>query len=416
MITTPMPDFEGQKTLEGRIDEAIRGYYQLRRELEYGFGHIEPENFTSTFLKDFTELTGGYGTLTTTVEQLGVSLSDAEGDIAALTLTTDSIQSKVTSHDGSISTITQWKDLIQTKVSGHDTKLGTLESSISQNAKDILLRVKSTDFTGDSIISKINLSSTTATISASRINLSGYVTISSLGKDGSTAIDGSRITTGKISADRIESISVEATSIKGNSIGIKDDADNEAGYIAAYYRQGESYVQLCSESGRVALEGATVRLRTMDTLAEIELSGYYGITVKGDLSPVGNGDYSLGGADHKWMDVWADNGVIQTSDANRKHDIEPLPEKYLWMMDMIEPKRYRMNDGTSGRYHVGFIAQEVEAAMEAAWVDSTEFGGWVKDVGADGNDIYMLRYDEFIGIIWAKIRQLDARVRKMEEV
>jgi len=69
-----------------------------------------------------------------------------------------------------------------------------------------------------------------------------------------------------------------------------------------------------------------------------------------------------------------------------------------------------MNEGSSGRYHVGYIAQEVEEAMIAAGIDSLEFGGFVKDKDENGNDMYMLRYDEFDAIRDAKIKQLESQL------
>ena len=106
----------------------------------------------------------------------------------------------------------------------------------------------------------------------------------------------------------------------------------------------------------------------------------------------------------------ADNGTIQPSDENQKNSIEPLPDKYVTMLDQIMPKRYKINNGTSGRYHAGFIAQDVEKAMALAGVDPLEFGGWIKDTDQDGNPIYMLRYTEFIAILWAKIRDLEGKI------
>ena len=63
---------------------------------------------------------------------------------------------------------------------------------------------------------------------------------------------------------------------------------------------------------------------------------------------------------------------------------------------------------------MGFIAQDVETAMTSAGVSAQEFGGWVKDVDNEGNDIYMLRYGEFIGLLLAKIKKLEARITALE--
>jgi len=84
------------------------------------------------------------------------------------------------------------------------------------------------------------------------------------------------------------------------------------------------------------------------------------------------------------------------------------------MLANVTPRRFKLNNGTSDRYHVGFIAQEVEEVMLAAGIDSQEFGGFVRDYDEEGEEICMLRYEEFIAILVAKIRQLEVRVTAME--
>ena len=64
-------------------------------------------------------------------------------------------------------------------------RIEAAESTITQQAEQIELKVSESDVTGDYVIGKINLSSTTATIAASHIDLQGAVTISSF--DSATA-------------------------------------------------------------------------------------------------------------------------------------------------------------------------------------------------------------------------------------
>lgn len=71
-----------------------------------------------------------------------------------------------------------------------ETRISTAESQISQNADEISLRVKESDMTGNYLIGKINLTGTTAIISAERINLTGAVTISSLSDSALSTIKG----------------------------------------------------------------------------------------------------------------------------------------------------------------------------------------------------------------------------------
>jgi hypothetical protein len=69
-----------------------------------------------------------------------------------------------------------------------ENRVSSAESSITQNAQNIALKVSESDVTGNYLIGKINLNSTTASIAAQRINLQGAVTISDLATDASTAL------------------------------------------------------------------------------------------------------------------------------------------------------------------------------------------------------------------------------------
>ena len=69
-------------------------------------------------------------------------------------------------------------DTAHSYVSTHNGSYA-MESEIKQNAHDITLKVSETDVTGNYVIGKINLNSTTATIAAEHINLQGAVSISS---------------------------------------------------------------------------------------------------------------------------------------------------------------------------------------------------------------------------------------------
>lgn len=132
------------------------------------------------------------------------------------------------------------------------------------------------------------------------------------------------------------------------------------------------------------------------------------------IRPAHDSAISLGASGYKWSNIYATTSTISTSDRNQKNSIEDLPEKYIIMFDQLRPVRFKLNDGTSDRYHMGYIAQEVEEAMIAAGVDSQEFGGLVKDKDEEGNDMYMLRYGEFDAIRDAKIKQLEAKNLELE--
>ena len=109
-----------------------------------------------------------------------------------------------------------------------------LKASIKANADNIALKVSSEDYNGNKIVSLLNLDDTTATISASKIDLSGYVTITSLKDNGTTEIDGSRITTGTISAKRLDlsnCLKVGQGYVKGTDLSTKGSTTINGGNI-----------------------------------------------------------------------------------------------------------------------------------------------------------------------------------------
>ena len=108
----------------------------------------------------------------------------------------------------------------------------------------------------------------------------------------------------------------------------------------------------------------------------------------------------------------ASNTVV-TSDERQKNSIEELPDAYVDMLDKLTPVRFKYNDGQSGRYHVGFIAQDVENALKGAGLTTQDFGGFV-DLDGDGEQLG-LAYDEFIGLLFQKIRKLEKKIEAMEE-
>ena len=141
----------------------------------------------------------------------------------------------------------------------------------------------------------------------------------------------------------------------------------------------------------------------------------------GALRPSGSST-SLGTASYVWSNLYAHTAEATQSDRNLKNSIENLPDKYITLFDNITPKRFKMNNGTSNRYHIGYIAQEVEEAMNIAGIDSQEFGGFVRDyiIDEDGNktneEVLMLRYGEFDAIYAAKIKQIESRLNKLESI
>ncbi len=112
------------------------------------------------------------------------------------------------------SRITQTQESITAEVTRASQEEGRLSSRITQNATNIELKVDA-----NNVIAAINVSPETIVIDATKINLSGYVTFTSLSTPGSTNIDGGNITTGTLSADRIGANSIAVSKLTGTISG-----------------------------------------------------------------------------------------------------------------------------------------------------------------------------------------------------
>lgn len=222
-----------------------------------------------------------------------------------------------------------------------------------------------------------------------------------------TYIDGAMIKTG----------TVMASELLGGSVGLLNEDEDVVGEMGITGASTSDYaIDLTSYGAlRLTAEYGALYLgnETTGKLNFLSLDGEDISIRAGSFYPTGSGA-DLGNSEYKWDAVYSYTGTIQTSDANQKNSIETLPEKYMDLVLWLEPKRYKLNNGTSGRYHPGFIAQDVKTGMDLFGIDSLEFGGWCKDTDANGNDIYMLRYEEFIAPMLAAIQAHEARLKKLE--
>lgn len=382
-----------------------------------------------------TGLDGQISSITQTVSSITSQITGLDGQISTIEQTVSSITSQIQGINGDISSIEQYVDSITLSVSN-----GSTSSTIQLKAGNTIISSQNITFSGVVTFTDLSTSGattingnniTTGTIDADRLNLTGAITFSDLSSsvqndienaaldaqdaldaandvsrtvdrwtyEGTTYIDGGRIMTGTVSASTLE----------GGEIYLLDGSGRRAGSFTLEGSSSSSGRAIRIESGAIAImsQAGDVYLESGDG-ATLQLSDDCAFAA--DIRPSSAGRYSCGTSSCPWSDVYAESGTVSTSDQNKKHDIEPLPDKYVAMLDLVLPKRFKLDSGTSGRCHVGFVAQDVEAAMEAVGIDSLEFGGWVKDRDENGDDVYMLRYTEFIAILWAKIKTLEARL------
>lgn len=304
---------------------------------------------------------------------------------------------------------------------------------------------------------------------SSSIDLSGLVTFSDLSSSGKTTIDGSNITTGIIKDStgtnywnldtgefsntglvKFTDLSTSgSTTINGDNITtgtINANYVDLKGALKTYTNAGAlsgtlGYLAGSTEAGKtdgIGFRDATEASEIKATNAGVIMSynDYYvnafggsvvinagncrvGLTDSTDSfspSQSNSGKISLGSSGILWSTVYASSSSIVTSDRNLKHDIEYNDlGKYESLFTKLKPCRFKYNDGTSGRYHVGFISQDVGDALSEVGLTSQDFGGYVIGLDEETNEeMYYLRYDEFVAINTMMIQRLTTRVNKLE--
>lgn len=363
--------------------------------------------------------------------------NEVEGLEGKLELTASSLTSQITAANGQISSIKQYVDNITLSVSnGSTSSTITLKSGSATIASQTIQMNGLVTFTGlaNGTTTIDGACIRTGLISANRLDLTGSITFSDLSRSvqddindayamaedaqtavndlddtvsgwtyrGTTYIDGSKLMTG----------TVMASQLLGGYVGLLDSREREVGGISIAYTSTGYGIEVSSNTGGIRLSA----------YGNIWLDAYYGefgindmgIMCGADVIPLSSSRYALGSSRFPWTDVYADNDAIVTSDLTKKKDVSGDLSAYDRFFDALRPIRYRLENGKSGRVHLGLGAQDVERALAEAGLDGMDFGGFVKSPRADGGFDYALRYGEFIPMCIARIQELTARVAKLE--
>ena len=125
------------------------------------------------------------------------------------------------------------------------------------------------------------------------------------------------------------------------------------------------------------------------------------------------------------------SGVTGASDERIKEDFQTL-DNWESFFDNLEPCAFKYKNGSSGRYHLGFRAQQVKESLEKAGLTTKDFAGFVttkyapdpdnkqdaelyEQIGINpGDDIHELIYTEFIALQHNEIQKLKAKVKNLE--
>lgn len=444
-LDTNFPQFTGTETTDQKVNQLYNYTYMLLENLRYCLRNLDSRNFNEAGLREITDpiyarISDAEGNLTElAIEATGLALrvSNAEGDITSLTITAEGLQSQVSNIDGDVSSLQQTADSLTSRISSAEGNISTLQQTASSltsrisSAEGNISVLQQTDATFSSRISNAegDISALTQTVNsftlsvdngetsswiyldagrvemgAVKIQFTGVVVFSDLDGSSGTIIDGGAIDTDTLYLD----------SLYGNTIYLYD----RSGDIGAEIQMTGA---ASAESGAFDLTSGALRFSAFEGDVFIQsydgfvtLDGWSGVSCHGDFLPGANDRYNLGDGGLVWADIYAASGTINTSDREKKEAIVYGLYKLNGLLDKLEPCTFRFRDGTSGRSHAGFIAQDVEEALEELGLTTADFAGLVKSPREDGGYDYFLRYNEFIPINTWEIQKLKARVAELE--
>lgn len=295
---------------------------------------------------------------------------------------------------------------------------------------------------------------TTGTMSADRISGgtidASNVTITNLNASNisSGSLSANRISGGTINASNVTITNLNASNITSGTLSSSYikltgwlalyNGNSIAGYIG-YATGSSSYaptsgIGMASSYGScmVTSGGAALKTDSGEVFADSQGagmkvigSGSYSVVLRLLSSSIGfhpavDGSISLGASSYRWGTIYSSSSTISTSDRQVKHDISYNIDNYEALFDELKPVKYKFDDGTSNRYHTGFISQDIEDSLDRLGMSTLDFAGFIKSPKYDdeGHPIegynYALRYEEFIALAVLKIKKLEARIAALE--
>lgn len=337
-----------------------------------------------------------------------------------------------------------------------DVTNGSTSSTISLKAGDVTISSEQIQMSGLVTYSGLSGGTTTidgaciktGTIDADRLNLTGSITFSDLSSGvqsdindaqstantayswastaystanavdekvegwtyGSTTyIDGGRIATGTVEASILRGGTVELLASAGSTIGSIEITNTQTG-IGLEFITNRGGIRMTS-SGNWWVDASAGSFGIVSGASGAHL------TMTANVAPNANDRYSCGESGFKWTDVWATNSQISTSDREIKTDISYDISRYNQLFDLLRPVSYKFINGSSGRTHLGLIAQDVEESLEEIGIPTRECAAFIKELGTDeksGESVYRyaIRYGEFIPLLIYEVQQIKSVLKE----
>ena len=336
--------------------------------------------------------------ITKTSDAINLRIDGVDGDVSSLQVSLGNVQSVVsTKIDG------------KTAQSMIDQSIDKIELSVSSGSygSTFTLKAGSTTLSTNTLDLHVNAVNIDGTLKASQIQAGGiYVGDLADGSDYAkkTYVDDnaglSQTEVDERISTYIDDTSITAETLRGRTVELLASNSRKVGSIELIYTTTGDGIGISTEQGGISLESA----------GNVYISSAYRtrLQLDDDAAKIG-------------PTVWATDGtVIYSSDKNVKNSIDYDLSRYRQFLLDLKPCRFKYNEGKSGRYHIGMIAQDMEQSLADNGIAASEFSGWCKMPVRDKNHnitgyTYGIRYDSLIPLNTLMIQELVKRVEDLEK-
>lgn len=305
--------------------------------------------------------------ITKTSDEIALTIQGISGEVETLKVTLDGV------------TISDESGTTRIKGSSIDT------STIAATS----ITADKLNLTGQIAFSDLDAATQSSIYNANSNASSAINAVSAWQYPGSTYIDGSKIMAG----------TVMASQLLGGTVGLLASNQDVVGALTIAYTTTGIGLGIATSYGGIQVQSA----------GNVYISSAHDTRLQLDADAA-----KLGPT------VWATDGtVIYSSDRNVKHDIEYDLSRYRQFLLDLKPCRFKYNDGQSGRFHVGLIAQDMERSLVDNGLTAMDFSGWCQmpirdEEGHITGYTYGIRYDSLIPLNMMMIQELERRVTALE--
>lgn len=110
--------------------------------------------------------------------------------------------------------------------------------------------------------------------------------------------------------------------------------------------------------------------------------------------------------------LYAFNSISSASDRKLKKDIVDIDEKFIKLIDILEPKQYRFKN-SGGELKLGFIAQDVDEALDKLGITDKPLVSKTI-LPKENTETYALAYNDLIPILWKKIQLMQKEIDELK--